>query len=87
MIVEGLAALESVYRDALAGDEAVRLNTDQPVLRVEAVAAAAAIDACGEARAAFEFNPNENLLLERLLLHLPAAPLTREPVRSPASPG
>ena len=76
-----------MYRDALAGDEGVRLNTDQPVLRVEAVAAAAAIDACGEARAAFEFNPNENLLLERLLLHLPAAPLTREPVRSPASPG
>ena len=74
LIVEGLAALESVYRDALAGDEAVRLNIDQPVLGTDPEAAAAAIDACGEARAAFEFNPNENLLLERLMLHLPAAP-------------
>jgi DNA polymerase-3 subunit delta' len=73
LIVEGLAALESVYRDALAGDDALRLNTDQPVLRVDPEAAAAAIDACGEARAAFEFNPHEGLLLERLMLHLPAA--------------
>jgi hypothetical protein len=32
-----------------------------------------AIDACREARDAFEFNPNETLLLERLLMKLPAA--------------
>ena len=32
-----------------------------------------AIDACREARDAFEFNPNETLLLERLLMQLPAA--------------
>ena len=31
-----------------------------------------AIDACREARDAFEFNPNESLLLERLLMKLPA---------------
>ena len=36
--------------------------------------AAAALDACREARHAIaEFNPNETLLIERLLLHLPAA--------------
>ena len=32
-----------------------------------------AIDACREARDAFEFNPNETLLLERLMMKLPAA--------------
>jgi hypothetical protein len=32
-----------------------------------------AIDACRAARDAFEFNPNETLLLERLLMKLPAA--------------
>jgi hypothetical protein len=35
-----------------------------------------AIDTCRQAREAFEFNPNESLLLERLLLHLPAAKAT-----------
>jgi DNA polymerase III subunit delta' len=72
-IVEGLTALESVYRDVLAGPDAPRLNTDQPELRMDARACADAIEACGEARDAFEFNPNESLLIERLLLHLPAA--------------
>jgi hypothetical protein len=37
-------------------------------------AAAAALDACRDARQAIaEFNPNETLLVERLLLHLPPA--------------
>jgi hypothetical protein len=35
-----------------------------------------AIDACRKTREAFEFNPNESLLLERLLLYLPAAKAT-----------
>jgi DNA polymerase-3 subunit delta' len=73
LIVEGLTALESVYRDALAGTEAPRLNTDLPVLVLSPTVCGAAVEACGEARAAFEFNPNETLLLERLFLHLPAA--------------
>jgi DNA polymerase-3 subunit delta' len=73
LIVEGITALESVYRDALAGPAAPRLNLDQPALTIAPRACEAAIEACREARDAFEFNPNESLLLERLVLHLPAA--------------
>lgn len=63
-LTEGIAAIECVYRDALTlGD---------PPIRVDARAAARALDACREARAVFEFNPSEALLLERLVLHLPA---------------
>jgi DNA polymerase-3 subunit delta' len=76
LIVEGITALESVYRDALAGPDAPRVNIDQPALTITPRSCAAAIDACREARDAFEFNPNESLLLERLLLHLPAASVT-----------
>jgi DNA polymerase III subunit delta' len=73
LIVEGITALESVYRDALAGTDAPRVNTDQPVLILPPRSCAEAIEACRAARDAFEFNPNEGLLLERLLLCLPAA--------------
>jgi DNA polymerase-3 subunit delta' len=75
---EGITALESVYRDALATG-APPMNADREVLVVAPAAAAAALDACAEARRAFEFNPNEGLLLERLMLHLPAvgAPVDR----------
>ena len=62
-----------MYRDALAGPDAPRLNTDQPVLIVTPRRAAAAVDACRAARDAFEFNPNESLLVETLLMRLPAA--------------
>jgi DNA polymerase III subunit delta' len=73
-LLEGITALESVYRDALAGPGAPRLNRDRPVLAVEARAAGQALDACRAARRALaEYNPNEALLVERLLLHLPAA--------------
>lgn len=73
-LVEGITALETVYRDALAGAPDARLNVDRPVLTVDPRAAAAALDACRAARRAIgEFNPNEVLLVERLLLHLPAA--------------
>jgi DNA polymerase-3 subunit delta' len=72
-LLEGITALETVYRDVLA-DPSERLNVDQDVLVVPARAAAAALDACRAARQAVaEFNPNESLLVERLLLHLPAA--------------
>jgi hypothetical protein len=69
-VLEGITAIESVYRDALA-DGVEALNTDRDRLAVNPAEAAAAFDACREARAAFEFNPSEGLLLERLLLHLP----------------
>ncbi len=68
---EGITALESMYRDALAVG-APPVNTDRGILAVRPAAAADALDACSEARRAFEFNPNEGLLLERLMLHLPA---------------
>lgn len=71
-LLEGITALETVYRDAMAGPDAPRLNTDRPALVVDAAAASLALDACRVARQAIaEFNPNETLLLERLLLHLP----------------
>jgi hypothetical protein len=73
LIVEGITALETVYRDALAGPDAPRLNTDRSVLTVTPRGAAAAVDACRAARDAFEFNPNEGLLVERLMMRLPAA--------------
>ena len=73
-LLEGITALETVYRDALAGSADERLNTDREVLVLTPRAAAAALDACRDARQAIaEFNPNETLLVERLFLHLPAA--------------
>jgi hypothetical protein len=72
-LLEGITALETVYRDAMAGPGVERLNTDREVLQLDPRAAAAALDACREARQAIaEHNPNETLLVERLLLHLPA---------------
>jgi DNA polymerase-3 subunit delta' len=70
-LLEGITAIESVYRDALA-EGAPALNVDRDRLELDPAPAAQALDACREARAAFEFNPSEALLLERLLLHLPA---------------
>lgn len=73
-LVEGITALETMYRDALAGPTAEPLNTDRPRLTIDARSAARALDACREARHALaEFNPAEQLLLERLFLHLPAS--------------
>ena len=67
---EGIAALETLYRDALAGANAPQRNVDRPPISVEPRASTRAIDACRDARDALEFNPNEGLLLERLALHL-----------------
>lgn len=73
-LLEGITALETVYRDAIAGPAGPRLNLDREVLHLDPRAAAAALDACRAARHAIaEHNPNETLLVERLLLHLPAA--------------
>jgi hypothetical protein len=70
-LLEGIAAIESVYRDALAPDAPPR-NIDRSPLRVGAREAARALDACAATRRSFTFNPTEGLLLEHLLLHLPA---------------
>jgi len=81
LLIEGITALETAYRDALTGVDAPPLNIDRPVLAVGPRACAAALDACRAARQMLvEHNPNETLLLERLFLHLPV------PVDSPAAP-
>jgi DNA polymerase-3 subunit delta' len=82
-LVEGITALETVYRDVLAGSAEERLNLDRDVLAVEPRGATAALDACRDARQAIsEFNPNETLLVERLFLHLPPAGGGRELLRA-----
>ena len=48
-------------------------NLDRPALALDRRACARALDACRDAREALELNPNETLLLERLMLHLPGA--------------
>ncbi len=81
-LLEGITALETVYRDSLAGSDAERLNLDHDVLALTPRSAAGALDACRAARQAIaEFNPNETLLVERLLLHLPAAGDARNALR------
>jgi DNA polymerase-3 subunit delta' len=75
LLLEGITALETLYRDALAGSSAPLLNIDRSLLGIDARASADAIDACRAARRVIglEHNPNETLLLERLFLHLPKA--------------
>ena len=72
LLLEGVTAIESVYRDALAAP-APPLNEDRPVLCVNARAAAAALDACREAREAFVINEKGLVRLVALLLALPPA--------------
>ena len=80
--IEGFIAIESIYRDALAGPEARPLNLDRAAPVVHARGAVAALDACRRARSGLvEFNANETLTLERLLLHLPTAGGTARPPR------
>src|SRR5664279_1475277 len=52
-VLEGITAIESVYRDAMA-EGVAPLNQDRDRITVNPVAAAAALDACREARDAFE---------------------------------
>ncbi len=72
-ISEGITALESLYRDALAGPAAELRNLDHEPLVIDPRAGVRALEACRYARDALEFNPNEGLLLERLTLQLPAS--------------
>jgi DNA polymerase-3 subunit delta' len=71
LLDEGFTALESVYRDALVSP-GPPLNSDRTPISVSPSAAARAVDLCRDAREAMERNPNEGLLLEWLLLHLPS---------------
>ena len=72
-LAEGIVALETVYLDALAGNDAPARNLDRQPLKLDRRSCTRALDACRAARQALERNPNETLLLERLLLHLPGA--------------
>ena len=73
ILAEGITALESCYRDALAGVGAPARNPDLEGPIVSVAVAPAAIDACRAARASLGRNPNPSLCLERLLVHLPAS--------------
>ena len=71
-LAEGIVAIESLFRDALIGTAGPLRNTDRIPLSVTARDAERALDACRAAREALERNPNESLLIESLLLALPA---------------
>jgi DNA polymerase III subunit delta' len=72
--IEGITAIETLYRDVLAGSDAPSLNIDRRSPRVHPRAAVKALDACRQARdGLIEFNANETLTVQRLLLHLPNA--------------
>jgi hypothetical protein len=70
LLLEGVSAIESVYRDALAAP-APPLNTDQRALNVAPRDIAVALDACREAREAFVINEKGVMRLTALLLSLP----------------
>jgi hypothetical protein len=72
LLLEGVTAIESAYRDALAAPDAPR-NPDRPALVVGPRDAARALDACREARDAFLINEKGLVRLTHLLLSLPAA--------------
>jgi DNA polymerase-3 subunit delta' len=70
--IEAITALETWLRDAIAGSDAPRLNIDREPASVHARAAVEALDACRKARNDLvEFNANESLTMERLLLRMP----------------
>ncbi|MGQ0824840.1 MAG: DNA polymerase III subunit [Actinomycetota bacterium] len=70
LLIEGVTAIETVYRDALAAT-APALNIDQPRLAVSARAAVDALDACRDAREAFTINEKGLVRLTALVLCLP----------------
>jgi len=72
LLLEGVTALETVYRDALA-DTAPPLNQDRPRVLLAPRSAAAALDLCREAREAILINEKGLVRLTHLLLSLPPA--------------
>jgi hypothetical protein len=72
LLLEGVTAIESVYRDVLAGADHA-LNRDLPLPAVTPRAAADALEACREAREAYLVHEKGVVRLQYLLLCLPAA--------------
>ena len=72
LLLEGVTAIESVYRDVLAVP-APALNTDHDRLVLSARACAEALDACREAREAFTVNEKGLVRLIALFMTLPPA--------------
>lgn len=72
LLLEGVTALETVYRDVLA-DPAPPLNDDRPRLVLAPRAAVGALDECRQAREAFLINEKGLVRLTHLLLSLPSA--------------
>ncbi len=73
LLLEGITAIESVYRDALAAPSPAR-NTDLELLVVKPIDAAAAMEACRGARDAVLVNEKGGLHLLHLVLNLPGPP-------------
>jgi DNA polymerase-3 subunit delta' len=71
LLLEGVTAIESVYRDALAGAGAEVLNVDVTVPDLSPRACAEALDACRAARDAFVVNEKGLVRLQLLVLSLP----------------
>jgi DNA polymerase III subunit delta' len=72
LLIEGVTAIESVYRDVLA-QPAPPLNSDRTPLHVAPRRAVFALEACREAREAFPINEKGIVRLTYLLLTLPPA--------------
>jgi len=72
LLLEGVTAIETVYRDVLA-DPAPALNDDQKRVHLSARSVAAALDACREAREAFPINEKGIMRLLALVMALPTA--------------
>ena len=72
LLLEGITAIESVYRDALCAPSPAR-NLDQTALDVPSDRCARALEACRLARDSMIVNEKGSLHILRLLLALPVA--------------
>jgi DNA polymerase III subunit delta' len=70
LLLEGVTAIESVYRDVIASP-AAPLNLDQETPAINPRVAAEALDACRDAREAFTINEKGIVRLIALLMALP----------------
>jgi DNA polymerase-3 subunit delta' len=80
LLLEGITAIETTYRDALAGPGAA-LNTDLPAIAVSARGAADALEATREAREAFLVHEKGVVRLQYLFMSLPPAAVDSVPAR------
>ena len=72
-LLEGITAIESLYRDALAGPDASPRNIDRPRLNVSARACAQRSTRAAQRARHSCSTRSESLLLEHLLLQLPGS--------------